>query len=461
LDKWTPELLELYKHMSKLIFNLNFLIDNELVNDYWEYKLPSGFSKPSDQTPNRIIADFIRNKYVRKAYIPKNAVDPVTEYKQYLQEKNSYHDYEDEQVKAKPKREKPKAVEKPPKAPTSKRTPPQRKVKEAPIPQQDFFDFDKKTIRKPQSADPQKQRTQKAPVPQAPFPTDLLSLATDSTSTSSNLLLNPPVQPNLTPQPISHSSLKPSSDSSLPTDEWTDFKSASPSQNPSPPSAVNKPHSASNIMNLYNANTQEPVTNKYAALDRMGHAPMYMQYQGPFNQRSMQMNRMQPSQNGMTGVGGMAQPMMMGQQPGRVNVSNQNVNSNVYTIYNNINVNLTPPTAQPKFYSNPGQQTKQPPSLSNSASGKLGEAKQNFNISPFASHYANPNPHPSQPAPMKPTQPSSSTGSAQPKGGDLYFDGLVDLDLGKQNPLPTQTSNKQQSVTTKQTHFHGLMPSDF
>ncbi len=58
------------------------MVDNEIANEYWEYKLPQGFKKPSENSPAEVAWKFIQDKYVRKSFVPKNAVDPAAEWRE-------------------------------------------------------------------------------------------------------------------------------------------------------------------------------------------------------------------------------------------------------------------------------------------------------------------------------------------------------------------------------------------
>ena len=51
-----------------------------MANEYWEYKLPAGSKRPADNASNEIIGQFIKDKYVKKLFVPKGAIDPVAEY---------------------------------------------------------------------------------------------------------------------------------------------------------------------------------------------------------------------------------------------------------------------------------------------------------------------------------------------------------------------------------------------
>jgi len=74
LDKWTPDMLDLYQH-----------IDNMQANSYWENKLPAGFERPNESTSNSLMWAFVNNKYVKKRYAPKDQNDPANE---YIQKRN-------------------------------------------------------------------------------------------------------------------------------------------------------------------------------------------------------------------------------------------------------------------------------------------------------------------------------------------------------------------------------------
>ena len=79
LDKWTRGQIELYKAISIFYIAL-CMIDNEIANDYWEYKLPAGFKRPVESSDPSTLWKFINDKYVKKLFAPKDAIDPVKEY---------------------------------------------------------------------------------------------------------------------------------------------------------------------------------------------------------------------------------------------------------------------------------------------------------------------------------------------------------------------------------------------
>ena len=62
------------------VFYICYDVDNEIANEYWEYKLPASFKRPQESTEPAVSWQFIKDKYVKKLYTPKNANDPVTEY---------------------------------------------------------------------------------------------------------------------------------------------------------------------------------------------------------------------------------------------------------------------------------------------------------------------------------------------------------------------------------------------
>lgn len=70
LDKWQPEMVEMYKHMN-----------NAIVNAYWEARLPRNYQKPGQNATSQQVADFIRDKYVNKKWIDVDmSADPATLY---------------------------------------------------------------------------------------------------------------------------------------------------------------------------------------------------------------------------------------------------------------------------------------------------------------------------------------------------------------------------------------------
>jgi hypothetical protein len=53
-----------------------------MANDYWEYKLPAGFKRPLESGDDAAAWQFIKDKYVKRQYAPKNATDPAAEFAQ-------------------------------------------------------------------------------------------------------------------------------------------------------------------------------------------------------------------------------------------------------------------------------------------------------------------------------------------------------------------------------------------
>ena len=56
--------------------------DNELANEYWEYKLPKSFKRPTENSSPSEVWMFIQNKYVQRMYAPKKAVDPANDFRE-------------------------------------------------------------------------------------------------------------------------------------------------------------------------------------------------------------------------------------------------------------------------------------------------------------------------------------------------------------------------------------------
>ena len=62
--------------------------DNEILNEYWEFKLD--FEKPKQCSQADEVWKFIQNKYVKKMYVPKNVADPATEFRNGSTEHESH-----------------------------------------------------------------------------------------------------------------------------------------------------------------------------------------------------------------------------------------------------------------------------------------------------------------------------------------------------------------------------------
>jgi hypothetical protein len=72
LDSWKKEQVEIMVQ-----------IGNKVANDYWEYKLPSGFKRLDEQSKDKEYQLFVNSKYIKKNYAPGNYPDPVKEWNQY------------------------------------------------------------------------------------------------------------------------------------------------------------------------------------------------------------------------------------------------------------------------------------------------------------------------------------------------------------------------------------------
>jgi len=57
LDKWKPEMVEMYKH-----------VNNTIINSYWEAKLPANYHKPGQNASSHEVESFIRDKYINKRW---------------------------------------------------------------------------------------------------------------------------------------------------------------------------------------------------------------------------------------------------------------------------------------------------------------------------------------------------------------------------------------------------------
>ena len=70
LDSWLLD-------MIKIMDNVN----NKLSNDYWEYRLPKNYERPTCNSTLEELHKFAKDKYIKKLFIPTGFCDPVTEYK--------------------------------------------------------------------------------------------------------------------------------------------------------------------------------------------------------------------------------------------------------------------------------------------------------------------------------------------------------------------------------------------
>ena len=75
-DYWTDELLEFYRNMSIFVYNLG----NEKANEYWEYRIPNYYKVNKGNMNDLLLWKFIRDKYLKRLFVPKDTSDPVTIY---------------------------------------------------------------------------------------------------------------------------------------------------------------------------------------------------------------------------------------------------------------------------------------------------------------------------------------------------------------------------------------------
>ena len=70
LDKWAPEMVEMYKH-----------VNNAIINTYWEARLPKGYNKPGQNATSNEVESFIRDKYLNKRWVDVDmSADPANMY---------------------------------------------------------------------------------------------------------------------------------------------------------------------------------------------------------------------------------------------------------------------------------------------------------------------------------------------------------------------------------------------
>jgi len=55
-------------------------VGNKLANDFYEYKMPSGYRKPTANSSPEECRRFIDEKYIRKAFSPPGFPEPVKEF---------------------------------------------------------------------------------------------------------------------------------------------------------------------------------------------------------------------------------------------------------------------------------------------------------------------------------------------------------------------------------------------
>mmetsp|Transcript_34201 Transcript_34201/g.30932 ORF Transcript_34201/g.30932 Transcript_34201/m.30932 type:complete len:233 (-) Transcript_34201:660-1358(-) len=69
LDSWKKENIEILA-----------AVGNKLANDYYEFKLPKGFSRLDSSASMTQCRKFVDEKYVNKKYVPKGYPEPVKEF---------------------------------------------------------------------------------------------------------------------------------------------------------------------------------------------------------------------------------------------------------------------------------------------------------------------------------------------------------------------------------------------
>ena len=76
LDSWTSDLIEIMIQGG-----------NKSCNNYWENKIPNYYQKPNSESSKEAVKFFIKDKYIKKMFIPPNLMDPVSKYKGIKQRK--------------------------------------------------------------------------------------------------------------------------------------------------------------------------------------------------------------------------------------------------------------------------------------------------------------------------------------------------------------------------------------
>eukprot|EP00347_Sterkiella_histriomuscorum_P008634 403344346 len=85
LDKWQPEVVEMYKHLN-----------NSIANSYWEAKLPGSHAKLNIDSKPAEVESFIIDKYINKRWVDlssqigRNGLDPAKLYQQNRKEYDQY-----------------------------------------------------------------------------------------------------------------------------------------------------------------------------------------------------------------------------------------------------------------------------------------------------------------------------------------------------------------------------------
>jgi hypothetical protein len=67
LDKWNNDMIIIFERLN-----------NNIVNQYWERNKPTSVAKPVESSSSYTVESYIRDKYQRKLWAPRDEVDPVT-----------------------------------------------------------------------------------------------------------------------------------------------------------------------------------------------------------------------------------------------------------------------------------------------------------------------------------------------------------------------------------------------
>lgn len=72
LDKWQPEVVEMYKY-----------VNNYIINSYWEARLPRGYNRLHIDSTAQEVESFIKDKYLNKKWANTSmSLDPAKLYKE-------------------------------------------------------------------------------------------------------------------------------------------------------------------------------------------------------------------------------------------------------------------------------------------------------------------------------------------------------------------------------------------
>ncbi len=69
LDAWKKENIEIIAHTG-----------NKISNDFYEYKMPSGYHRPTTQSTMDACSRFVNEKYIKKLFSPPKYPTPVEEF---------------------------------------------------------------------------------------------------------------------------------------------------------------------------------------------------------------------------------------------------------------------------------------------------------------------------------------------------------------------------------------------